>query len=106
MRRSIDAHILLTEWAIWSAEAIIPKQLHDTSAKWQKEVPSDYPEESHARPCAFDDETMGNVDRALTSLRNTKPYVVILDTYRNRKRYHPEVVEEAINAFTLAYWSA
>lgn len=101
-----SADYLLQQWAIWSKSGGgIPKGLHAVSAHWQREIPTDYPEEPDHEQCGCDDEEMSIVDTVVAGLQrvNVKAYVVILDVYRNGRDYHKSAVDEAMRVFEKAY---
>lgn len=98
------ADVLLREWAAWSKDGgIIPKKLGCAVARWQFEVPSDYPEESE-RP-HYDDDEMSRVDRVVAEIgrTNVRHYVVLLDIYRNFKEYDRSIEDAAIQYFANLY---
>lgn len=99
--------LLLRQWGQWSITGgVIPKKMWESKSKWQMDVASEYPEE-HDDNSDIDDDLMSDVDRAVCMLRDgyVKAYVVILDTYRNKRRYELCVVDDAVAAFGLKYES-
>lgn len=99
------AHILLNRWGEWSRTGgIIPKKLEYALARWQSEVPSDYPEEPE-HVGSFDDDEMSLVDRVVAEIGRThvRYYVVLLDMFRNSREYGRDVEEEAVQHFANLY---
>lgn len=105
---SAEADYLLQQWAVWSLSGgVIPRQLDAVSASWQRDIPSDYPEEPDTHTCHCDDDTMSRVDSAIAALGRTHPryFVIIVDVYRNGRNYRPDAEDEAISAFMRAYYA-
>lgn len=103
------AHVLLSQWGAWSnTGGIIPRRMQALSARWQSEIPTEWPEEPE---CDYlvttDDDTLGLVDSVVASLRQreVRHYVVLVDVYRNRHTYARQVEDDALRCFVGA-WNA